>query len=415
MGSTWVATAGEVRRYPPLSAHLEVDVAVIGSGITGVTCAYLLAKAGKKVGLITKGDLTDSATAYTTGFITGEYDTAFADLEKMHGATHAQLLVRAHMSTVEAIARTVEDERIECEFVRCDQITVARSDAEWKDLAREAQAFRSHGFDVEARQDAGLPFQNAGAMMTHAQAKFHALKYVAALRERARELGALVFDGTEATDIATDGDRRIVAGAEGSLVARDVVIATYYPFTKPKQLFARTGGYITYIIEYAIPKGALPEAMYLDNHNPYHYFRVDAVGGTEDRLIVGGEDHREELSLEDESYRALEAFVEDLLGHIDRREVRRWSGPIIEPIDGLPLIGPLLGDEHQYVATGFSGTGMSLSRLAAEIVSDAILERPNPYAELFKPTRIPTPYQLVKKGKDYVGELAGGALKNWGK
>jgi glycine/D-amino acid oxidase-like deaminating enzyme len=81
-------------------------------------------------------------------------------------------------------------------------------------------------------------------------------------------------------------------------------------------------------------------------------------------------------------------------------------------LDGLPFIGPLRKDPQQYVATGFSGTGITFSRLAAHIIADAILAKRNVYADLYAVDRIPSAYQLAKKGKDYVGEFFGGAAKN---
>lgn len=411
--STWVATVASVPEYPALKEDIRTEVVIVGGGLTGITTAYLLAKAGKKVVLIDKGTAAESVSAYTTAFLNYELDTSLVDLEKMFGTTAAQRLWRALAASIDSVERTAAEEDIQCEFVRCPLITFARTEEEWKDVQEEAAKASELGFSAEARRDAQLPFSNAGYMVTQQQAKFHALKYAIALKERARAYGAKIFDRTEALEVAGNGEERIVKCANAVIFAQDVVQATYYPFTKPKQLFAHTGGYVTYIIEYAVAHGILPEAMYQDNNNPYHYFRVDLVSEHEDRLIVGGEDHREEIRMnEDRNYNALHEFLSGLLPGIRLTEVRRWSGPIIEPLDGLPFIGTIAGDQHQFVATGYAGVGMTFSRLAAEIISDTIQGNGNEYADLFKPARIPTPYQLAKKGKDYIGELAGGAGKN---
>ena len=114
----------------------------------------------------------------------------------------------------------------------------------------------------------------------------------------------------------------------------------------------------------------------------------------------------------EKNYRALRRYVEELLPTAVLTERTRWKWGVVEPIDGLPYVGALKSDAHQYIATGFSGTGITMSRVAAEIITDSILGKKNELAELFRPERIPTPLQLMHKGKDYVEEFFGGAVKN---
>jgi len=409
MESTWVQTAKNTSSYPSLKGEVKADVAVIGSGLTGITLAYLLAKAGKSAVLITRKTAAESASAYTTGFITCETDTSLTSLAKMFGQEKAKTVWEAGQNAIDLIEETIRSENIECEFVRCPSYTYAKNDGEWNSLRDEARLARELGFEVHAREGSEMPFENRGVMEIANQAKFHSLKYGYALKKRAHELGAQIFDHTEAHSIEREGaDLRIKTNG-GSILAKDVAITTYYPFTEPRQLFAHTGEYTTYMIEYKY-QGSLPEAIYQDMHNPYHYFRADTL---KSRIIVGGEDHRVEIKMGPEkNFRALQEYVRQTLTKISLREVRRWKGGIIEPLDGLPFIGSLKSDEHQYVATGFSGFGMTMSRVAAEAIADDIIGKKNQYIDIFSPARVPNPYQLAKKGVDYVAEFFGGAIKN---
>lgn len=413
MASTWTKSVGDIRNYPALQGELSVDVAVIGGGLTGVSAAYLLHKNGKKVALISDGEATQSTSAYTTGFLTTGLDTSLSNLVQMFGPDRAKAIWKSGDTAISLIEETIRSEKIECEFMRCSQFTYARTESEWEEIQAEAKWARTFGFEVVTHKgDGPLPFKHVGYMEIKNQAKFHALKYILALKERLAADGVCIFDHTAATGIKRKGEVLVVSTAAASVRAADVVIATYYPFTKPWKLFAHTASYMTYIFELILPTGTLPEALYQDMGNPYHYFRIDRENGY-DRMIVGGEDHRKDVPVNPEkNYHALRNFVDKLLPGVPFKENLRWKWGVIEPLDGLPYIGALGSDPHQYIVTGLSGTGITMSRIAAEIITDSILGKKNEWFELFRPERIPTPYQLWKKLKDYGQEFFGGAIKN---
>ncbi|MDP3963340.1 MAG: FAD-binding oxidoreductase [bacterium] len=399
------------RPAPSLRGAHKADVVIIGSGLTGTTAAYLLSKAGADVTLITDETIGNSTSAYTTGFITQSIDTNLADLEKMFGSENAGMIWQSGRDAIEHIEATAHEEEIACEFLRCPYYIYATNDTEYNRLMHEATSARMFGFEAYVRRDNRLPFPNGGYLELSAQAKFHALKYLAGLRAAARKYGVRVFDNTKAESIEEEGDRFLVHVKNGSAEAPWVLIATEYPFNNPWRLFARTGRYLTYIIESEIAKRRLPEALYQDVKNPYHYFRVDS-GKKRDRLIFGGEDHRHEIMIDQRKiFSALKEFMRTIVPD-ERLPIRtKWKWSIIEPIDGLPFIGPL-GSGQPYVATGYSGTGITMSRIAAEMFTDHVRGVRNPWTELYNPRRIPTLKQLLVKGLDYTGEFMGGAAKN---
>lgn len=413
MASTWTKDVSGTRSYPTLHGEIKVDVVVIGGGLTGVSAAYLLHKSGKNVALISAGEAAENTSAHTTGFLTSGIDTSLPHLVQMFGPDRAKAIWKSGDTAILHIENTIESEKIDCGFMRCSQFTYARTASEWEEIQAEAKLASMFGFEVDARKENGvLLFENAGHMEIKNQAKFHALKYILALKERLVVDSVQIFDHTAATSLQREGEALVVSTDAGSIRADDVVIATHYPFTKPWQLFAHTATYMTYIFELTLPTGTLREALYQDMNNPYHYFRIDAEGG-HDRMIVGGEDHRKDVPINPEkNYRALRTYVEKLLPRVSVVERMRWKWGVIEPLDGLPYIGALKSDAHQYVATGLSGTGITMSRVAAEIIADSILGKKNEWSELYRPERIPTPYQLWKKLIDYGQEFFGGAVKN---
>jgi glycine/D-amino acid oxidase-like deaminating enzyme len=170
--------------------------------------------------------------------------------------------------------------------------------------------------------------------------------------------------------------------------------------------------YKSYVFEVEVPKGTFPEALYEDCSNPYYYFRIDR-GKNHDRMIVGGEDHKDIFgkTLDKKSFESLQDFVEKLLDGKRYWVVNKWSGPILEPTDGLPLIGQIA--PGQYVASAFSGNGMTYSMISAILIKDFIEGSKNAWGKAYEPKRsILRPKRLGSKAKDYIEEFIEGALKN---
>jgi glycine/D-amino acid oxidase-like deaminating enzyme len=197
----------------------------------------------------------------------------------------------------------------------------------------------------------------------------------------------------------------------GEVRAADVIVATYDPFNHPKETRFKKGMYVSYVLEAVMDHGAIREGIYEDMANPYHYLRADKIRKNT-RLIFGGEDHRIEIPMDQKkNFKALEKHFRDLIpAEAAYTITREWTGPILETMDGLPFIGSL--EKHLYLATGFSGNGMTYAMIAAEMFLREIVGGLNPWRPLYEPGRVPSLRQLMKKGGDYTGALFGGALKN---
>jgi glycine/D-amino acid oxidase-like deaminating enzyme len=177
------------------------------------------------------------------------------------------------------------------------------------------------------------------------------------------------------------GSITTVKTAAGSLTAKDVIVATYAPFNKPGTAKYIRGMYSSYVFEIRLPEGIFTEGLYWDTESPYHYFRIDRRG-TFDRMILGGEDHRSELPVnQKKKFDALEKYLAGFLGGRSYEILRKWIGAVLEPASGLPLIGAY--KPHQFVATAFSGNGMTYAMVSALIFRDLILGKKNPWTDVF--------------------------------
>lgn len=411
METTWQRDWRASKEYPILTDDLKTDVCIVGGGITGITLAYLLARAGKRVVVLEAGELRESSyTAYTTAMIMAQIDTAFPDLVRMFGQATATQIWREGFGAIDAIEEIIKKENIACEFGRTEAYVYGNNQKEWAKLEEEAKLLKEKGFPVSVPKEK-IEIPNAGYYLLENQAKFHPLKYCDGLRLAAEREGAMFFEKTRAKEIVGKVPVEILT-KNGKVIAEDVVVATYQPFHNPPELFARKGMYVSYMCELSIPKGILPEGLYLDGANPYHYFRVDRER-MEDRLIIGGADHRQEIKMNPEkNFAEILDYAEKVLKGAKYTLITKWDGGILEPVDGLPFIGPYTTTyPNRYVATAYSGNGMTYSMIAAQIITNYIFKKEvtvNP----FYPRRRLSLRNLWIKGGHYLMEFFGGALRN---
>ena len=362
---------------------LETETLIVGGGITGVTCAYLLAKEGKKVVLLEKRKLGEWVTYCTTGFLTEVIDTDSNKLIKLFGEEKACLILASHVEAIDNIENIIKSEMIECEFERCNNYIYANSKREEKDLVKMVEAFEKLNVKCEYKKDANLKFSKFGYIEMPNQAKFNVMKYLTFLAKIASKYGAIIAEDTEVLSLNDKKDFiEIIVKDAGVIKAKKVFSATYNPFGKPPDLVHKTNTYRTYVLEYKLPSNSLIESTYEDNLEPYHYFRVDKKNGF-DRMIIGGADHLNVIEMNRElNFEVMKNYVKKTFGHLNYEEIRHWSGPILEPVDGIAFMGELK-DSNIFQAFAFSGNGMTYSYIASKIFLDQINSKNNIYSEIY--------------------------------
>lgn len=383
MTSLWIDTA-EPARYAALpDGGVDVDVAVIGGGIAGLTTAYLLKRAGKKVAVIEARRILHGETGRTTAFVTALQDVPFRTIASKFGREGARRMASAGMQAIELIEQHVRSLGISCDFERLPAYVYAKERSELAELGVEALAAREAGLDAELVKEVPLPFPVAGAMRVMSQARFHPVKYLMPLAERIVGEGSYIFEDTRAVNVH-DGAPCLVETNHGTVRAGAVVGCTDAVTLNRFFLQTKLAPYRTYAI--AARCEAELDGLFFDLADPYHYIRThpDPEGPL---LIVGGEDHRVGNEHETDRHHAeLEAFMR---AHFEAKEIEyTWSGQIEEPVDGLPYIGRNSLSSNVYVATGFSGNGMVNATIAAMILSDAVLGRESAYGAMLSATRL---------------------------
>ena len=400
--------------FPKPRTNLNVDVVVIGGGITGITTAYLIKQAGLSVALLERDGFARIDTGNTTAHLTNVTDSRLHALIKTFGPGVARAVWDAGGAAIDQIVSLIRAEDIACDFKWIPgylhaPLSSATESAD-KELRKETAAAEKLGIGCEYISSVPT-FAVPGIKFTH-QAIFHPWKYLAALLRAIPGGGSHVFAHTPADEImekplgVKTGNRR--------LRCRNLVLATHNPLMgntgTAAALFFQTklSLYTSYALSGRLKTGIFPEASFWDTSDPYYYLRVERRRGF-DYAIFGGEDHKTgQISDTLASYRRLEekflSFAPD--AQIDHR----WSGQVITTNDGLPFIGE--SAPHQFVATGFAGNGMTFGTLGAMMAVDSILERQNPWQELFDVHRkklIGGTWNYVSENKDYPYYL----VRNW--
>src|ERR1051325_11563264 len=180
--SYWLDTQ-EIKSSTVLTKDLNVDVLIVGGGITGITTAYLLNKAGLKVAIIERERLASVDTGNTTAHLTYVTDTPLQVLEKDFGSDHAQATWDAGAAAIDEIEAIIDREKIECEFTRLPGYLHAPvhdgSKTEYPTLKKNAKLARALGFDATYLES--IPHFGVPGIRFANQAKFHPLKYLSKL------------------------------------------------------------------------------------------------------------------------------------------------------------------------------------------------------------------------------------------
>jgi glycine/D-amino acid oxidase-like deaminating enzyme/nitrite reductase/ring-hydroxylating ferredoxin subunit len=380
----------------------------VGGGITGLSTALLLAEAGKRVALVERRRLGTGVTGATTAHVTEVIDTRYHELESKFGRQKAALVRTASREAIEMIAEISSACRHDCGFRRLSGYLFAEQEAQVSELNDELDAAQRAGLAVE-RADVPLPFRTRGGLRFANQAQLQPLAYLSALVDRLPQGKVQVFEETAVLDVDSKSGLRLQIQGDHSITCDAVVLATHQQFVS-NAIELQVAQYRSYVVAGAAARA--PDGLFWDLADPYHYVRSFTVNG-DSYVVVGGEDHRTGEDPEggaDTPYRNLDTY----LARFGAVPEARWSAQVVEPADGLPFIGKPASDQEIYVATGFSGNGMTFGSLAAMMIRDEIMGRANPYAELFAADRVKLlaslPH-LIKENADTALHLVGDRLR----
>lgn len=382
VNSIWSKTA-ILPEFPVLNHDLKTDVLIIGGGMAGILCAYALEQAGASYALIEADRICGGVTRNTTAKITSQHGLIYCKLIRRFGSDAARLYWEANENAIAQFERLAET--IPCEFARKDAY-IYESAAQGK-LETEFRALEQLRIPAEYEKHVPLPFPTAGGIRFREQAQFHPLKFAAGIAG-----GLNIFEHTAALEFIGTSVRT----ANGTIQAKKLIIATHFPFlNKHGSFFLKLYQHRSYVL--GLSQGPALEGMFLDISE-----RGLSLRSSGDYLLLGGGAHR--TGKQGGGWAELESCAHRYFPTLPIEY--RWATQDCMSLDGIPYIGQYSRrTPNLYVATGFNKWGMTASMVAANLLSDLVLGKDNPYAELFSPSRGMLHPQLLVNGLEATKNL----------
>jgi gamma-glutamylputrescine oxidase len=354
--------------------HAEIDVAVVGGGVGGCSCALALAESGVRVRLHEARAIATGASGRNGGFALRGGAMPYHEARESFGPERAAEFWRLTERTLDRMEDLAGDA-----FRRVGSLRLAADEQERHELRADHDALLADGFAVEWVHE--LPEQLAGrylgGLVQPGDGALHPARWVRRLAARAAEAGAEIREHSR-------------VGSLDELEAEHVVIASD---GYPSGLLGELDAFVQPTRGQVVTTEPLPELLYARPHyarRGFDYWQQLPDG----RLVAGG---RRDVTLEAEFtaeeattepvQTALEQFVRDLVGRLPAI-THRWSGIFGTVNDRLPLVGAVPGRPGTWVARGYSGHGNVLGLAAGELIAKAILGRREPELELFDPVRL---------------------------
>ena len=408
--SYWIAST-EKTNYPKLEGEINVDVAVIGGGITGLTSAYLLKQEGLSVAVLESSHIAEGTTGHTTAKVTSQHNIIYEKIKRQFGEERAKQYADANESAIKMIAQLIDFKKIDCDFIRKSAYVYTQEDRYIEKISEEVKTAVSLGLKATYLDELSLPFKVKAAYRFDNQAQFHPRKYLLALAPYINCDNSHIFENTKIIDVK-EGDKCTLIAENGSkVVANNVIIASHFPFYDGLGLyFARIYPEREYVLGMQI-KEKLPDGMYVSAEETGYSLRTQQYNSDE-LVLLTGQEHKTGQRDVTSRYSKLKTFADSIF---NVRDVPfRWSTQDYTTMDGVPYIGHLTAKHKNiFVATGFGKWGMTNGTVAGMLLRDLITKGESPFQDVYSPSRnasATSVKKLVQENINVAGNLIGGKL-----
>jgi glycine/D-amino acid oxidase-like deaminating enzyme/nitrite reductase/ring-hydroxylating ferredoxin subunit len=382
--SIWRDTA-ETTNFGCPEADLKTEVAIIGGGITGITCAFLLKRAGVDCVVLEALKVAGGTTGFSTGNLYCTVDEYLQSIKSKYGKDTVRSVVSSRRDAMDLVQTVATEYGIDCELTEAPFHFYAETEDYVNKVEKEAEAAEDAGLTVSIQNSLDLPFAIKKAMRVEDQLQFNPVKYVKQLSTKINEGNCKIFEGTRVVSYEKqNGGYQIKTYTGAKVWASSIIMATHTPkgvFGIQTLLFP----YREYAVAYNYNGGFVPGIFWgvdgKNKHSIRHY-----RDGENNYLMVLGEKHKtgqKETNLE--NIERLKKFAAEHFS--PGSEAYQWGAQHYRASDGLATVGRY--DKHAaiYIATGFSTDGLTYGTMSAQIITDLITGKENPYAEIYSPHR----------------------------
>lgn len=364
MRSLWHARR-TLPSFDQLKESKSTDVLIIGGGLCGILCAYMLDRAGVSYILAEADTICRGVSGNTTAKITAQHGLIYDSIAERFGIEAAKKYYLANTQSIGEYRRLCRE--LGCEIEKVDSFVYSTGKTDR--LLRELQTMRRIGIDAEIKKELPLPIKVSGAISMRDQAQFDPIEFAGAISK-----GLNIYEHTPIRKF--DGEKYYFD--YGTIRAKKAIVTTHFP------IWNKHGGYYLKLYQHrsyvlALENAQSVDGIYVDEAKDGLSFR-----NFEELLLLGGGSHR--TGKKGGGWAELEDFCKK---HYPHSRIRyRFATQDCMSLDSIAYIGRYSeSTEGLYVASGFNKWGMSTSMVAAQLLRDMILGRKNPYEELYSPSR----------------------------
>ncbi len=399
--SYWLASTSKTD-YPTLDKDTNVDIAIIGGGMTGILCAYQLQKEGFNIAILEANNIVESTTAYTTAKLTSQHSLIYDKITNQMGYELAKQYANANETAIHEMKKITDENHIDCDYESQSAYIYTQEDKYIEEIEKEVQAAASLGIEADLVDKIPLPIEIKAGMVFKNQAQFHPRKFLLSLAEKIENNGVSIYENTRAVELNEENHKYIINTSQGKKITADkVIIASHYPFHNKKGMYySRIYVQRSYILGIKAKERFLG-GMYINTGQPPRSLRSHPTEDGELILVVG-ENHKTGQGKDTNThYEALLDFAKDIFTIEDIPY--RWSTQDCMTLDGVPYVGQFNPDTpNLYIATGFGKWGMTNSMVSSMILRDLIIDRKSPWEDVYNPSR----KTITASSKNFVVENA---------
>lgn len=361
------------------SVEGRFDIAVVGAGLTGLTTALLLARAGRSVVVLEADHVGAVTTGRSTAKISCLQGSRLSTIARKHSTSVVGQYVEAQREGLGWLERFCADHDVPVQ--RRDAVSYAYTVRGEETLRRELEIATAAGLPATWADELPLPFATQGAVRLPDQLQVDPMQLLDSLSGQAAAHGVTVFEQARVTKVRGSDPVQVTTEA-GAVEADRVVVATNMPVLDRGGFFARMKPQRSYCLAFRTATPAV-DAMYLSVDQPSRSLR-DAPDVTGSLLLVGGNGHKVGADV-DTAARVEELRTWTLEQWPDAEQTHAWSAQDYEPHHELPFAGPIVpGGQDVLVAGGYSKWGMTNAVAAALVLSAELLDGSISWADAFR-------------------------------
>ncbi|KGX87236.1 FAD-dependent oxidoreductase [Pontibacillus litoralis] len=398
--------------FSELDRNLDVEVAIVGAGITGITTAYLLGKAGYKVALLEADTIAKGTTGHTTAKVSIQHDVIYHELMHHIGKERARNYYKANQEALEFMNDMVHEHGIDCDWTEQNAYIYTDKETTVEQLQQEARAYEQLGITGKYLSSIPIDLPTKAGLVVNNQAQFNPRKYLLYFVQQLADMDVHIFEHTPVTDVIEGRVHKVETKSGYHISCHTIVACSHFPFYDKGFYFSRMYAERSYVIAAPLNKQA-PKGMYLSADEPKRSIRTANLNGN-NFILIGGESHKTGQSEDIENpFHQLQQFGKR---YFDIQEpLYQWSAQDLTTLDNIPYVGQITTSRHNIlIATGFRKWGMTNGTAAALLLTDLVQKQPSPYEDVFAPSRFyadPSIKHFLMQNVNVASQLMKGKLE----